>query len=323
VAVRVAVLDDWQGVALSYGRWQDVPGGTDVVPLREHVLDPDRLVALLADADVVVAMRERTPLPAAVLSRLPALRLLVTTGMANSAIDVEAARELGITVCGTASDASGPAELTWALVLALARSVVAEDEAVRHGGWQRTVGTGLSGRTLGLLGLGRIGSRVARIGNAFGMHVLAWSTNLTAEAARDGGAELVGKDELLARSDVVSLHLRLSERTRGVLGASELAAMRSTALLVNTSRAGLVDQAALVAALRDGTIGGAGLDVFEHEPLPADSPLRTLPRTVLTPHLGYVTDATYRIFYGQAVENVTAFLAGQPLRVLAAPAVPQ
>jgi phosphoglycerate dehydrogenase-like enzyme len=317
--VRIAVLDDYQGVALRHGAWTDLPEAVEVVPIREHVPDPDRLVELLAGCGAVVAMRERTPLPREVLERLPDLRLLVTTGMQNASIDMAAATELGITVCGTQSDASGPAELTWGLILALARHLVREDAATRSGDWQQTVGTGLRGRTLGLIGLGRIGGLVGQVGVAFGMRVVAWSQHLTAERAAEIGAELVDKQRLLAESDVVSLHLRLSDRTRGIVGAAELAAMKPGAVLVNTSRAALVDEPALIAALTDGSIAGAGLDVYEDEPVGPGAAILAAPNTVLSPHLGYVTDSTYDVFYGQAVEDVAAFLAGSPVRVLAEP----
>lgn len=311
------MLDDYQGVALSCGPWHELPPDVEVIVLREHVADPVELARRLQGFDVVVAMRERTPLPGAVLAALPDLRLLVTTGMQNAAIDVAAAQYLGITVCGTDSDLTSPVELTWALVLAVTRGVVVEDASLRSGGWQNTVGRGLSEDTLGLLGLGRIGTQVARIGQAFGMKVLAWSQHLTAERAAAAGASLVDKEELLRRSDVVSLHLRLSDRTRGMIGARELALMKPTAVLVNTSRGPLVDEQALLAALAGGSPRGAGLDVYAEEPLPHVSPLRRCRQLVLTPHLGYVTEQTYALFFGQVVADVAAFLDGRPVRVLA------
>ena len=313
---RIAVLDDYQSVAARFADWSRLPEPVDVVAFADHLDDEDALVERLTDFDVVVAMRERTPFPRAVLTRLPNLRLLVTTGIRNASIDVAAATEHGITVCGTASHASGPVELTWALILATARHLPREDGSVRAGGWQETVGTDLDGATLGVLGLGRLGSKVAQIGRAFGMDVVAWSQNLTDERAAEVGVRRTCKDELLATADVVTVHLVLSERTRGLIGATELELMKPTALLVNTSRGPIVDEAALLAALRDGTIAGAGLDVFDREPLPRDHPLRSAPRTVLTPHLGYVTEKTYEVFYREAVEDVAAWMAGAPVRVL-------
>jgi phosphoglycerate dehydrogenase-like enzyme len=321
VTTTVAVLDDYQGVALAMGSWGDLPRSVTVRTLREHVPDPSELVAQLQDVDVLVAMRERTALTADVLDALPRLRLLVTTGMQNAAIDVAAAGRRGVTVCGTESDLTGTVELTWALITALARHVVAEDAALRAGGWQHTVGRGLHGQTLGLIGLGRIGTAVARVGLAFGMPVVAWSQNLTAEQAADAGAALVGKDELLETSDVVSLHLRLSDRTTGIIAAPELERMKASAFLVNTARGPLVDETALVSALRKRTIAGAGLDTYWTEPLPPGHPLLALPNTVLTPHLGYVTEQTYRLFFSQVVEDIAAWLAGSPVRVLT-PATP-
>jgi phosphoglycerate dehydrogenase-like enzyme len=312
---RVAVLDDYQGVALRLADWASLPA--DVVVFRDHVPDEASVAARLADFDVVVAMRERTPFPRSLIARLPRLRLLVTTGMRNASIDLRAAAERGVLVSGTGGLPSPTAELTWALILALVRHVPREDRATRDGRWQETLGTTLSGKTLGVLGLGQLGSRVARVGRAFEMEVLAWSQNLTAERAAAAGATLAGsKDELLARADVVTIHLVLGERTRGLLGARALALMRPSAYLVNTSRVPIVDEPALIAALRAGTIAGAGLDVYDEEPLPPDHPLRGLPNTVITPHLGYVTEETYRIFYPQALEDVRAFLAGSPVRVL-------
>ncbi|QFR03160.1 D-2-hydroxyacid dehydrogenase family protein [Streptomyces phaeolivaceus] len=312
------MLDDYQGAALTMADWSPLAGQVEVRTLRENITDRDRLAAELADCEIVVIMRERTPFDAELLRRLPALRLLVTTGMRNASIDLAAARAQGVTVCGTASSPTPPVELTWALLLGLARHLTAENRALREGGpWQSTVGQDLRGRTLGLLGLGKIGTRVARVAGAFGMEVLAWSENLTAERATEAGAQLAdSKDDLLRRSDFVSVHLVLSDRTRGLLGEPELRAMRPHAYLVNTSRAAIVDGAALLRALRENWIAGAGLDVFETEPLPADDPLRSLSNVLATPHLGYVTERNYRTFYTEAVEDITAFLAGTPVRPL-------
>ena len=314
---RVAILDDYQGVALRLADWGRLPAGADVVVFRDHAADEAAVAARLADFDVVVAMRERTPFPRTLIERLRRLRLLVTTGMRNASIDLRAAADHGVVVCGTGGLPYPTAELTWALILALVRHVPREDRATRDGRWQETLGTGLNGKTLGVLGLGQLGSRVARVGRAFEMDVLGWSQNLTAERAAAVGATLAGsRDELLAGADVVTIHLVLSDRTRGLLGARELALMRRSAYLVNTSRGPIVDERALIDALRAGAIAGAGLDVYDEEPLPLDHPLRRLPNTVITPHLGYVTEDTYRIFYAQALEDVGAFLAGTPIRVL-------
>jgi len=263
-------------------------------------------------------MRERTAFTRSLLERLPMLRLLITAGMRNASIDMKAAAERGVLVCGTAGLPYPTAELAWGLILGLMRRIPAEDRATREGRWQVSLGLGLNGKTLGVLGLGTLGSRVAKVGRAFEMEVLAWSQNLTRARAEEVGATLVAKDELLARSDIVSIHLVLSERTRGLLGARELGLMKRSAYLVNTSRGPIVDEAALIDALRNGIIAGAGLDVFDPEPLPADHPFRSLPNIVVTPHLGYVTEETYRVFYGHALEDVQAFLRGAPVRVLSA-----
>jgi phosphoglycerate dehydrogenase-like enzyme len=313
---RVAILDDYQRVARRMADWASLPAGTEVVVFTDHLSEMGAVAARLADFDAVVAMRERTPFPRALLERLPRLKLLVTTGMRNASIDVGAAVERKVVVCGTSGLPYPTAELTWGLILALVRRIPVEDRATREGRWQVSVGLGLNGKTLGVIGLGGLGSRVAKVGRAFEMDVVAWSQNLTAARAAEVGATLVSKDELLARSDVVSIHLVLGDRTRGLLGARELSRMKPTAYLVNTSRGPIVDETALVAALRHGTIAGAGLDVYDEEPLPLDHPLRNLPNTAITPHLGYVTEEGYRIFYGHALEDVAAWLAGQPVRVL-------
>ncbi len=312
--LRVAVLDDYQGVAEAYADWSTVPGGVDLHTFRDHMADPAELVAALAPFPVVVAMRERTPFHRDVLERLPELRLLVTTGPVNAAIDVAAARELGIEVSGTGGMLSNTVELTWALLLALVKRLPEETAAVRGGRWQTVVGGDLAGRTLGLLGLGRIGGAMATIGGAFGMDVIAWSTNLDAATAAEKGARYVGKDELFASADVLSVHLQLSERTRGIVGAAELAAMKPSAYLVNTSRGPIVDEDALAEALAAGRIAGAGLDTFGTEPLPAGHPFRTLPNVVATPHVGYVSERCYEIFWREIVEDVAAWVAGAPVR---------
>jgi phosphoglycerate dehydrogenase-like enzyme len=316
--VKVAVLDDYQRVALSYPYWSTLPASVEVVPFHEHVTDADELAELLAPFDVVVAMRERTALPGSLLARLPRLRLIVTAGMANAAIDLAAARAGGITVCGTEASASGTVELTWALILAVVRDLPRADAVLRTGEWQAGTRPGgdLADTTLGVLGLGRLGSRVATIGQAFGMRVVAWSENLTAARADEVGVSLVTKEELLSTSDVVTVHLRLGERTNGLIGAAELAMMRPSAYLVNTSRGPIVDQEALVEAVSSGRIAGVGLDVYDVEPLPAGHPLLGLPNTVLTPHLGYVSTRTFDGFHRGIVEDIAAFHAGEPIRVI-------
>ena len=314
--MKIAVLDDYQEVARTFASWERLGDRADVTFFHDHVSDEDALAERLAPFAGIVAMRERTPFPRTLLERLPALRLLVTTGMGNAAIDVAAARSLGVTVCGTGMWGPGTAELTWGLILGLLRHIPAEDRLLREGGWQATVGGDLSERRLGLLGLGRLGRQVARVGLAFGMDVVAWSQNLRAEDAAAVGVRAVEREEVLRTSDVVSIHLRLSGRTRGLVGAAELALMRPGALLVNTSRGPIVDTAALVDALRSGRLGGAALDVYDVEPLPAGHPLRDAPRTLLTPHIGYVTSASYERCYADALQDIEAFLDGEPVRVL-------
>jgi len=320
MGTRVAVLDDYQHVAASYGPWHLLPDTVTVSYFHDHVADEDALAQRLTPFQVVVAMRERTPFPASLLDRLPNLELLVTTGPFNAVIDSAHARRRGVVVCGTGGSrvpGSDPtAELTWGLILATTRHLALEDRSLRSGAWQRTVGTGLGGKTLGLLGLGHIGAAVAAVGRAFAMDVVAWSPNLTADRAREGRAELVSKSDLFRRADVLSVHLVLSERTRGIVGADALALMKPSAYLINTSRAPLVSETALVAALAEGRIAGAGLDVFDPEPLPMDHPYRAMDNVVLTPHIGYVTEETYASFFSQIVEDITAFLGGSPIRVV-------
>lgn len=313
--VRVAVLDDYQGVALSSTDWSPLQGRAAVDVFRDHLDDPDELRARLEPFDVVVAMRERTPFPRELLAGLPRLRLLVTTGPRNAAIDVDACAELGVTLCGTSGSVQSTVELTWALILACARHLPTEVDNVREGRWMTTMGTDLAGATLGLLGLGRIGGAVARIGAAFGMDLIAWSENLTVERCTEVGARLVGRRELFERSTVLSVHLVLSERTRGLVGPDELAAMAPGSILVNTSRGPIVQTDALVERLRAGTLR-AGLDTFDVEPLPLQHPLRTLPTVVPTPHIGYVSENVYAAFFADIVEDIAAFLDGRPIRVV-------
>lgn len=311
----VHVLDDYQRVAESCADWHAGPYPLDVRFFHDHVDDEDELVRRHAPADALLLMRERTPVPASLIARLPRLRLIVTTGARNASIDVRAAREAGVVVCGTRALVTPTVELTWALVLAALRGIPEEQASLRAGTWQRSVGHGLAGRRLGIVGLGAIGSRVARVAQAFEMDVVAWSQNLTAEHAAEVGVRAVPREELFETSDVVSIHLRLSDRTRGLVGEPELRAMRD-AWLVNTARAEIVDQAALLRALDEGWIAGAALDVFDIEPVPPDHPLLRAPRTLLTPHLGYVVRENYELFYRDAHEALAAYLAGEPVRVI-------
>lgn len=312
--MRIVVLDDYQQVAGTFADWSGLDAEVEFID--RPIVDDDDLVQVLSGAEVAVAMRERTAFTSGRLERLPDLRLLVTTGRVNASIDLEAARAQGIVVCGTESTTSATPELTWGLILSVLRSIPAEDAAVRGGSWQSTVGGDLDGHRLGVVGLGRLGTKVARVGAAFGMDVVAWSQNLDAERADALGVRAVSKDELFSTADVVTVHYKLSDRSRGLVGVAELEAMTPDSVLVNTSRAGLVDTDALITVLEAGGIRGAGLDVHDEEPLPVDHRLRSTPRTVLTPHLGYVTEDTYRIFFTQAVEDVAAWIAGEPIRVL-------
>jgi phosphoglycerate dehydrogenase-like enzyme len=309
--IRIAVLDDYQNVALTMADWSPVTTRAEVTVFADHVSDADELVARLTPFDVVFVMRERTPLPRSVLERLPRLRMIASTGNVNASIDMTAVADLGIHTSTTGGSVGSTVELTWALILATARHIVTERQAVAEGHWQRTVGRELDRRVLGVLGLGRIGSRVARVGAAFGMDVVAWSQNLTPEAAQEAGARYLPREEFFAAADVVTVHLKLSERSLGLVGADELALMKSSALLVNTSRGPIVDEAALIEALRSGAIAGAGLDVFDVEPLPADHPLRTMANVTATPHIGYVADRPYRIFFRDAVAAISDWLDGQ------------
>jgi phosphoglycerate dehydrogenase-like enzyme len=310
------VLDDYQGVALTMADWSRVQAVAEVEVFRDHLGDLDALAERLAPFDVLVLMRERTPLPAQLSERLPRLRLVVTTGRRNASIDVEALRARGVPVCSTESIATSTPELTWALILGLSRHLVCSVTDVRQGRWQTSIGSDLAGRTLGIVGLGRIGAKVARVGTAFGMDVLGWGRHLTAERAAESGAAAAPLDDVLRSADIVTIHVVLSAETRGLVGARELALMKPGSLLVNTSRGPVVDTPALVAALESGHLGGAAVDVFDSEPLPVDHPLRSTPRLLATPHIGYVTDNGYRVFYGQAVENIEAFLRGAPIRVI-------
>lgn len=312
---RVAVIDDFQRVAEGLADWSRLDATVDFY--QDHLDDTDELVRRLAPYSVVVAMRERTPFPAPVLQRLPQLRLLVTTGRRNAAIDLAAADQLDIVVSGTESSSTGTPELTFALMHLLNRQLLTEVESVRQGGWQVGLGRDLAGLALGLVGLGRLGERVARIAQAYEMEVMAWSPNLTAERCAEVGVQLATRDELFETADVVSVHLKLGPRSVGVVGARELALMKRDAYLINTSRAPIVDHDALLDVVRSGGIAGAGLDVFDDEPLPVDDPLRSEPRFVLTPHIGYVTQQTYELFFPQVVEAIEAWSDGSPIRLLA------
>ncbi len=312
----IVILDDYQNVALTFGAWDKLAGRATIKVLNRHIASPAELTAELADANVIMANRERTVITDALLATLPKLELIVTSGMRNASIDVAAANARGITVCGTSTLGYPTAELTWTMILAFMRSLPKEVASLAAGGWQTSVGMGVRGKTLGIIGLGRIGSDVAKVGQAFGMNVIAWSRSLTPEKAAAMGVECVTMDELLARADVATIHLLLNKDTRGFIGADKLAKMKSTALLVNTSRAQLVDTAALIAALKAGTLGGAALDVYDREPLAADDPIRSAPNTLLTPHLGFVMAENYAITFSQGLENIIAWLDGKPTRVI-------
>lgn len=319
--LRCAVLDDYQKAAMAHADWAALDGRVEVTCFHDY-LAPEALPAALAGFDIIVAMRERTRFDAALLETLPQLKLLVTTGMANASIDMATAKRLGITVCGTKSLGNHTPELTWGLLLALARQIPAEHGHVRDGRWQESVGKDLSGATLGIIGLGRIGKVIARYARAFDMQVVAWSPNLTVERCAEVGAVLAPSlPMLMAASDFVTIHMALAPSTRHLVNAEAIAQMKPDGYLMNTSRGPLVDNEALLAALRDGKIGGAALDVYDTEPLPVDHPFRTAPRLITTPHIGYVTANNYRVFYGEAVEDIAGWLAGNPIRVLAAPEV--
>ncbi|WP_338708656.1 MULTISPECIES: D-2-hydroxyacid dehydrogenase family protein [Paenibacillus] len=316
--LRCAVLDDYQNVALTSADWGPLMDQVEIQTFNNYMGSEEKVIQELQDFDIVVLMRERTPFPEKVISQLPNLKLLITSGMRNASIDLKAAEKNGIIVCGTEGSSNPPTELTWALILGLSRQLVTENNALRSNrNWQSTVGLDLHGRTLGLLGLGKIGTRMAEIAQAFGMNVMAWSENLTREKTEKHGVIWCEtKEQLLAQSDIVSIHLVLSDRTRNLIGQAEFQQMKSSALLINTSRAGIVDQEAMVEALQRGVIAGAGLDVYEQEPLPVNHVMRTLPNVLATPHLGYVTRGNYEIYYNHTVENIEMFLKGTPIRQL-------
>jgi phosphoglycerate dehydrogenase-like enzyme len=314
--MRVAVLDDYQNYASENADWGDLASDLEVVSFTDHLFDDDALAERLQDFEIVLAMRERTRFQRPLFEKLPKLKLLITSGMRNASIDNEAATDHGVTVCGTPSVGAPTADLAFGLILALARQIPQEDKNVRAGGWQQTIGVGLLGKTLGVLGLGKLGGAAAKIGQAFGMNVIAWSQNLTDERCAEIGVNRVSKEDLLRQSDFITIHLVLSDRTRGLVGADDLALMKPTAYLVNTSRGPIVDEAALASVLQKKAIAGAGLDVFSVEPLPADHVFRTLENTVITPHLGYVEQDNYRAYYGGYRAAIRGFLEGAPVNVL-------
>jgi phosphoglycerate dehydrogenase-like enzyme len=306
--MKVAILDDYQDVALAMADWSPVAGRAEITVFNDHVADPDAVVERLLPFDVICVMRERTPLSRQVIERLPQLKLIASTGSRNASIDMAAAAERGIRVTATGYRSTPTIEMTWALILASARKIVRESNSVRGGGWQTSIGRELDGKVLGVLGLGNIGGEVARIGHAFGMKVIAWSQNMTPQIAEAAGASLVTKEELFRQADVVTIHLILSRRTRGLVGAAEVALMKSTSWLINTSRGPIVDEGALVHALATGAIAGAALDVFGVEPVPVGHPFRTLDNVLATPHIGYVAEDLYRTFYGDAAASIAAWL---------------
>jgi phosphoglycerate dehydrogenase-like enzyme len=318
--MRLSILDDYQGVALDMADWGPVrTRGIEIAVERFPFADEDDVVRSLLDSEIVCAMRERTAFPRQIVERLPKLKLLITTGMRNASFDMAALKDHGVTVCGTGGPGGGnedTAELAWGLILGAARRIAEDHAFMRQGGWQTRIGHRVGGKTLGLLGLGRLGSAVGRVGLAFGMKAIAWSQNLTAEKAAEQGVERVEKDELFRRSDILSVHLVLSPRSRGLVGAREIGLMKPSAILVNTSRGPICDTEAVIEALKAGRLAYAGFDVYDKEPLPIDHPLRSAPNVILTPHIGYVTDENYRSSYPQIVENVTAFLDGKPVRVI-------
>lgn len=317
MGLQGAILDDYQSVAMKTADWSSVSKDVNFKVFTEGLGSQDRVVAALKDCAVVCLMRERTLFGKDVIDALPNLKLIVTSGMRNAAIDINAASARNIPVCGTESLGSPTAELTFGLILELARKVGVENARLKSGSrWQSTLGIDLYGKTLGIIGLGKLGMRVARIGNALDMKVVAWSQNLTAEKAKEGGATLVSKEELLRQSDFVTVHVQLSARTKGLIGAADLAMMKPTAFFLNTSRGPVADEKAIEAALRANKIAGAAIDTYNDEPLALDHPFRKLDNILITPHLGYVTAENYKRFYGQMVENIRAWLDGKPIRVI-------
>ena len=316
--MRIVVLDDYQGVALEMADWSRIRAAHEVLSFRDHIADEAELVRRLGPVEVLCIMRERTPVMRSLLDKLPALKLIVTTGHVHAALDAKAAIGRGITVCTTGSSRFATAELAFGLVLALARQIVAQHNSVQSGGWQLALGHDVRGKTLGVIGLGNLGAQVAGFGKAFGMNVAAWSQNLTDEQAKAGGATRVSKEEMFRGSDYITVHYKLSARSKGIVGAAEIAMMKPTAYLLNTSRGPLIDEEAMIAALEEGRIAGAGLDVFDDEPLPAGHFFRTSPRVIVTPHVGYASYENYQTYYREMVENIEGWLAGVPVRVASA-----
>ncbi len=314
---RCAILDDYQKVALSVADWSKVSGDLDIKVFNAHLGGTDKVIAALEEFDIVCAMRERTAFPRGVIEKLPQLKLLITTGLRNASIDIAAAKERGIVVCGTPSVGNPTSGIAIGLMLELTRRIGHENARMKAGvPWQTTIGMDLEGLTLGVLGLGKLGTRTARIAQAFGMKVIAWSQNLTPQKCKEIGVGYVGTEDLFRQSDIITIHVVLSQRTRGLIGAKELGLMKPTAYIVNTSRGPIIEEAALLSALRENKIAGAGLDVFDVEPLPVDHPLRSMDNVVLTPHLGYVSIQNYRAYFAGVVEAIRAFLDGKPVRVI-------
>ncbi|HXQ84154.1 MAG TPA: D-2-hydroxyacid dehydrogenase family protein [Xanthobacteraceae bacterium] len=317
MAVRCAILDDYQNVVLKSADWSKVKGDVDIKVFNEHLGGPDKVIAALKSFQIVVATRERTGFPKQVIEALPDLKLLITTGMRNASIDTETAKARGVTVCGTSSFGNPTSGIAIGLMLELTRHIGNENARLHAGAkWQTTIGPDLEAMTLGVLGLGKLGTRTASIAKAFGMKVIAWSENLTAEKCEAAGVGYVSKDDLFRQSDFITIHVVLSPRSRGLVGAKEIGLMKPSAFLINTSRGPIIDEAALLAALRDKKIGGAGLDVFDVEPLPLDHPLRKMDNVVITPHLGYVSEQNYRAYFAGVVEDIRGFLDGKPVRVM-------
>jgi len=315
--VRAAILDDYQNVALAFADWSRVAKDVEIKVFDKPFASQDEAIKALQGFAIIVGMRERTPFPRKVVEALPDLKLLITTGARNNSFDVKACGERGITVCGTGVMGSPTTGIAFGLILELTRRIGFENARLKAGApWQVTIGRDLEGLTLGILGLGKLGQRSATVGKAFGMKTIAWSQNLTAEKAQAGGAELVSKEDLFRNADVVTIHIVLSERSRGLVGAKELGLMKKTAYLINTSRGPIVDEKALIAALQSKSIAGAGLDVFDVEPLPLEHPLRKMDNAVITPHLGYVSEQNYRKYFPDIVEDIRAWLDGKPVRVI-------